>query len=47
MARVKAIGSVEIPQAEAEPGRERTGHGPVPSGPPASRGFLAILKVEN
>jgi len=46
MGRVKAIGNVEIPQAEAKPGRERAGRGPAPSGLLAGRGFLAILKVE-
>jgi len=33
MGRVKAIGNVEIPQAEAKPSRERAGRGPAPSGP--------------
>ncbi len=44
--RVKSIGSVEIPQAEMQPGRERTGLNVLSrAGCPAQRGFLAILKV--
>jgi hypothetical protein len=39
---------VEIPQAESQPGRERTGlDGLSRTGNPARRGFLAILKVDN
>ena len=48
MGRVKSIGSVELPQAEAQPGRERTGLKALSrAGHPARRGFLAIPKVEN
>ncbi len=44
--RVSSIGSVEIPQAEMQPGRERTGLNVLSrAGRPARRGFLAILKV--
>ena len=43
-----SIGNVEIPQAELQPGDERAGLNVLPRvGPPAKRGFLAILKVDN
>ena len=46
--RVKAIGNVEIPQAESQPGGERAGlNALLRAGNPARRGFLAILKVDN
>ena len=44
--RIMSIDSVEIPQAELQPGRERTGLNVLSrAGRPAQRGFLAILKV--
>jgi hypothetical protein len=40
------IGNVEIPQAELQPGRERTGLNVLARAEcPAQRGVLAILKV--
>jgi len=46
MVRVKSIGNVEIPQAELQLGRERTGLNVLSRAKcPAQGGFLAILKV--